>query len=256
MLGKTFTQAALAALCRDRRGELEPLLAGARAQGGARAAVRPALAGARPVRLPPGPRPPCRLRDAPEARAPARSISPPPSTSAPRWRGRGRRGRRLALARRVPSSTRTPTTRRELRAKARAALVRAGERAASLGAPAEAQRYFEQAAELADEPPEQARRSAAPVRWRWPGRDRARGIAVRAGRALYERPATRTRPRAPRAGSLWSNSVWDATRRRSSGWTRLRRRSPGRARRRPRAFCSSGSACPLVRGKPRAGGRS
>jgi class 3 adenylate cyclase/tetratricopeptide (TPR) repeat protein len=43
-----------------------------------------------------------------------------------------------------------------LRARARAALVRAGERAASLGASAEAQRYFEHAGELAGEPLEQA----------------------------------------------------------------------------------------------------
>jgi class 3 adenylate cyclase/tetratricopeptide (TPR) repeat protein len=43
-----------------------------------------------------------------------------------------------------------------LRARAHAALLRAGERAASLGASAEGRRYFEQAAELADEPVEQA----------------------------------------------------------------------------------------------------
>jgi tetratricopeptide (TPR) repeat protein len=44
----------------------------------------------------------------------------------------------------------------ELRAKAQTALVQAGERAASLGALTEAQRYFEQAGELAGEPAEQA----------------------------------------------------------------------------------------------------
>src|SRR5207247_11368269 len=44
----------------------------------------------------------------------------------------------------------------EIREKARAALARAGERAASLGAAAEAQRYFEQSAGLTDEPLEQA----------------------------------------------------------------------------------------------------
>ncbi|MGZ4386137.1 MAG: ATP-binding protein [Gaiellaceae bacterium] len=43
-----------------------------------------------------------------------------------------------------------------LRRRAHAALLRAGERAASLGASAEAQRYYEQAAELAPEPLEQA----------------------------------------------------------------------------------------------------
>jgi class 3 adenylate cyclase/tetratricopeptide (TPR) repeat protein len=43
-----------------------------------------------------------------------------------------------------------------IKAKAQAALARAGERAASLGAPEEAQRYFEQAADLADDRLEQA----------------------------------------------------------------------------------------------------
>ncbi|HSB37882.1 MAG TPA: adenylate/guanylate cyclase domain-containing protein [Gaiellaceae bacterium] len=44
----------------------------------------------------------------------------------------------------------------EIRAAARDALARAGKRAASLAANEQAQRYFEQAAELADEPPQQA----------------------------------------------------------------------------------------------------
>jgi class 3 adenylate cyclase/tetratricopeptide (TPR) repeat protein len=44
----------------------------------------------------------------------------------------------------------------DIKAKARAALTRAGERASSLGASEEAQRYFQQAAGLADEPLEQA----------------------------------------------------------------------------------------------------
>jgi class 3 adenylate cyclase/tetratricopeptide (TPR) repeat protein len=43
-----------------------------------------------------------------------------------------------------------------IKAKARMGLTRAGERAASLGAPEEAQRYFEQGAGLADDPLEQA----------------------------------------------------------------------------------------------------
>jgi len=43
-----------------------------------------------------------------------------------------------------------------LRAQAQAALLRAGERAASLGASGEAQRYFQQAGELADDPVERA----------------------------------------------------------------------------------------------------
>ncbi len=44
----------------------------------------------------------------------------------------------------------------EIRAKAREMLARAGERARSLGAPEEGQRYFDQAATLADEPVDQA----------------------------------------------------------------------------------------------------
>ena len=44
----------------------------------------------------------------------------------------------------------------EIKAKAREMLARAGERAASLGPPAEARRYFEQAAELTDDPLERA----------------------------------------------------------------------------------------------------
>src|SRR5262249_2911623 len=44
----------------------------------------------------------------------------------------------------------------EIKERARTALTRAGERASSLAAAAESQRYFEQAAELADEPSDQA----------------------------------------------------------------------------------------------------
>ncbi|MDP9286129.1 MAG: tetratricopeptide repeat protein, partial [Actinomycetota bacterium] len=44
----------------------------------------------------------------------------------------------------------------EIKQKAQTMLVRAGERAASLGASSEAQRYFQQAAGLTDDPPEQA----------------------------------------------------------------------------------------------------
>ncbi len=65
----------------------------------------------------------------------------------------------------------------EIRERARDALARAGERASAVAAAAEAQRYFEQAAELADEPSEQA------------------GLLDRAGQAAWranEPAATRT----------------------------------------------------------------
>ena len=81
VLGKTFSPGALAALSGIAAEELERVAFGSGAQGGARRPVRPALAGARPVRLPPGPRPPCRLRDALQARAqdpaPGRRRLPP-----------------------------------------------------------------------------------------------------------------------------------------------------------------------------------
>ena len=124
------------------------MLARARAQGGARRPGRPALAGARPVRLPPGSRPPRRLRDALQARAqgapPGRgrhlagslratrrrsSRCSPPTTSTPprppRGRGRGRdqgEGARDARARRRARGFARRGTRG-------AALLRAGGRA-------------------------------------------------------------------------------------------------------------------------------
>jgi class 3 adenylate cyclase/tetratricopeptide (TPR) repeat protein len=64
----------------------------------------------------------------------------------------------------------------EIRKGACAALARAGDRAASLGAAAEAQRYFEQAAELGDDPSEQTRLI-----------DRAGQMAVRADRVAEAR---------------------------------------------------------------------
>ena len=63
---------------------------GARAQGGARAPVRSALAGARPVRLPAGPRPPRRLRDTLQARS---QVPAPGRRRAPAFRVRRSRTR-------------------------------------------------------------------------------------------------------------------------------------------------------------------
>ena len=86
VLGKTFTKEA-AGRALGRRGERARSASGRpRAQGGARRAGRPALAGARSVRVPAGPRPPCRLRDA---------RPPRPQDPAPR---RGERSSRRASA--------------------------------------------------------------------------------------------------------------------------------------------------------------
>ena len=75
----------------------------------------------------------------------------------------------------------------ELREKAREALSRAGERAASLAAAAEAQRYFEQAAELTDVSPEQAGLldRAGQMAWRANEPGKARALLERAY-ALYD----------------------------------------------------------------------
>ena len=71
-----------------------------------------------------------------------------------------------------------------IKVKARTMLSRAGERAASLAAAREAQRYFEQAAELADDPVGQARFHADAARMAW-----RRGRADEA-RALFEQALT------------------------------------------------------------------
>jgi class 3 adenylate cyclase len=75
----------------------------------------------------------------------------------------------------------------EIRAKAREMLARAGDRAASLGAPSEAQRYFEQAADLADDAREQAvlLDEAGQMAWRANLPERARALLEQA-HAAYE----------------------------------------------------------------------
>ena len=139
MLGKTFTRDALAALAGS-EAETRAAARVARAQGGARRAGRSPLAGARPVRLPPGSRSPRRLRDALEAGAPG---------AAPR-RGRvPERGVRcdedevveVVASHYVAAYEAAPDAEdaAEIKSKARGMLARAGERAASLAASAEAQ---------------------------------------------------------------------------------------------------------------------
>ena len=103
VLGKTFTKQALAALSGEcgGRARADPLLA--RPQGGLRRAGRPALAGARPVRLPPGSAAQGRLRDLPRRTA-RRGTSPPPRSSSRRWSSR-------RWSRSSPPTTSRPTRR-------------------------------------------------------------------------------------------------------------------------------------------------
>ena len=74
VLGKTFGSTLLARVAGRPEDEVEALLDVARAQGGAVASGRSALAGARAVRIPAGPRPACRLRHA----RPSRPEGAPP----------------------------------------------------------------------------------------------------------------------------------------------------------------------------------
>ena len=105
----------------------------ARPQGGAVAPGRSALAGARPVRLPPGPRPARRLRDAREARA---EDAPPRGGRVPRpGVGAGEQEIAEVIAAHyldAYGARPTPTTRPRSRRRRCEMLARAGERAASL----------------------------------------------------------------------------------------------------------------------------
>ena len=107
VLGKTFTVEALATLTGRAAGGDRADAGRARAQGGAVALGRSALAGARPVRLPAGPGAAGGLRDALQARA-ARQA--PGRGSDGRGRGRAGRGRRRPLPGGARGPTRTPPT--------------------------------------------------------------------------------------------------------------------------------------------------
>ena len=244
--------------CRPaREAELEPLLVVARAQGGARRPGRPALARARPVRLPPGPRPPRRLRDALEARAPGQA---PRGGRAPEH-GRSRDEDEVVevvASHYLDAHEAAPDAddAAEIKRKAQATLVRAGERAASLAAAAEARRYFEQAARARGRAVG-ARRASRP-RGR-DGRESRRSRRPRA--ALFEESiaplrgawATHTPPPGQPGGSGDStSSPSDATRR----WRGMERAFAvivgGRARRGPRAPRGAPAARVLVRRRSRA----
>ena len=133
VLGKTFAQGRRSPHCPGSRGRARSAALGSRAQGGARRPGRPALARARPVRLPAGPRPARRLRDArpsrPEDATPRRGgaarseRSDEPSRRSSRW---------SPLTTSPPTRPNpTPTMRAEIKANARELLARAAERAGS-----------------------------------------------------------------------------------------------------------------------------
>ena len=114
---------------------------------------RSALAGARPVRLPPGLLKRVAYETLVEGASARRSTSRPPRYLEQAFgeRAGDRGGRRRPLPRRLPGGAECRRRGRD-QGEGREMLTRAGERAASLAANDEAQRYFEQAAELAEEP--------------------------------------------------------------------------------------------------------
>jgi tetratricopeptide (TPR) repeat protein len=99
----------------------------------------------------------------------------------------------------------------ELKGKAREMLFRAGERAASLAASEEAQRYFEQAAELADQPLERAGLLERAGEMAWVG-GRSEAAAARFGEAiaLFE-SQSRTHP-AARVSARLAEVQWQGRR--------------------------------------------
>ena len=81
VLGQSFTADALAAVAGSTAADLEPRLAPARAQRPDPRRARPAVAGARPVRVRPGAHPGGRLLDAAACATGGRGTSPPLATS-------------------------------------------------------------------------------------------------------------------------------------------------------------------------------
>ena len=146
----------------------------------------------------------------------------------------------------------------EIRGKAQAMLARAGERAASLAAAAEARRYFEQAAELAEDPSERAALL-----------DRAGEMASEAGdpdsaRPLFEESialheaAGRHACRRPRSREAREARRLHGASRRGNGTdgARLRRHLGRRARRGSRAPRGASFVRVLVQRRSRACGRA
>ena len=249
VLGKVFTKQGLTRRHAAGRGRARAAARRARPQGDALDPGRSALAGARPVRLPSGPRQARGLRDDLEARAqgeaPGGGGLSPVAVERRGGRERSRSWPRITSMRTRPRPTiRTP---RRFARRRGTMLVRAAERAASLAANAEAQRAYERAIELTDEPLDAG--GAARAR-RGSGGDRsARGRCERAlrafDRALRGGRRRRTRRRGFRPDSRRSSGTGGGSRTGLRAWSaRWRcswRRSPTRTlQRSPRRSEGSG----------------
>ena len=260
VLGKTFTQAGPRRAHRARRGRARAAARVARPQGGALDPGRSALTRARPVRVPAGHRQARRLRDALEARAQGqapRGGAVPGDASGARTRTRSSRS--------SPPTTSTPTAPRpdaedadEIKATAREMLVRAAERASSLGATAEAQRAYERG-DRADRRP--ARPGGAARARRDRGRARVPGQRRRSATSsdaieLFEAPAPRIRRRGSPPGLPRSCGNGDVSRRDREPGARVRGALTGRAGRGPRHARRPARTLLVLRRRVRASRRS
>ena len=198
MLGKTFTRQALAALSGlpERRARAAPRVA--RAQGGPRRPGRPALARARPVRVPPGPAAHGRLRDAVASATARRRHLAAAAYLERAWATRTRSSRSSPPTTSTPTRRpRTRTTRPRSEPRPARALARAGERAASLGANDEAQRYFSRRPSSRTTPLAKAELHERAGRMAWRGSataERGARILESAHRALRRRGSDRAAP--------------------------------------------------------------
>ncbi|MGQ0668241.1 MAG: ATP-binding protein [Actinomycetota bacterium] len=147
-----------------------------------------------------------------------------------------------------------------IRVKAKEMLIRAGERAESLAASAEAQRHFEQAAELAEEPLEEAGLLERAGMMAWKG-GRGEVATERFERSIAAFEAHGQTHPAARVSARLAEVMWDraASPRPSSGWMAPSRCSPARSRtktwrrslRRWAGCCTS----PATRKRPPSGSR-
>ena len=180
-----------------------------------------------------------------------RGTWPPPSTSQRAFAGRGRdrRGARVPLPRRRRGRARGRGRRGRSGRRRGEMLARAGERAGSLGAPDEAQRYFEQAAALtrgARRPRRELLEQAGRLGWRrrtGPPR-RGSGSSERS-RCYEERREARARPPGSTPRSPTSTSTrgsCDAGGRPARAGARRARAGPRRAPTWPRRSPSSAAS--------------
>ncbi len=242
VLGKTFTPHGAGRADRIGRGCARPAARRARAQGGARAAIRSTLPRARPVRVPAGSAPPGRLRDAAEARAPRETPQGRRSSARDDGRGRGRRGRRLPPPRGLPARARRP--RRGAPPGEGAGCARPGGRTRVVTRRLDGGPALLRAGRSSCPATRRCRRRPLLAQARWLcGSWRSSGPSrCSNGRSRFaSRPETRTPPHGSRAGSRSPNRWPGGSSRRSSEWRAPTRSLPGTLRMRTSPCCSTGS---------------